>query len=101
MRLFGPYLTTLSSLTIGSLTLTPAFDPDTTEYTAETTNATNKITAVATDSGDTVEILVGETEIESGESATWDEGENTVTITVSDRDDPENTTVYTVVVTAS
>jgi len=69
------------------------------EYAAATSNATNKITAVATDAGDTVTIMNGETEIQSGQSATWAEGENTVTITVADRDDPTKETEYEVTVT--
>ena len=69
------------------------------EYAAATSNATNKITAVATDAGDTVTIMNGETEIQSGPSATWAEGENTVTITVADRDDPTKETEYEVTVT--
>lgn len=81
------------------MTLTPAFDPSVLEYTAATANATNKITAVAADAGDTVTIEVGETEIESGQSASWSEGENTVTIKVTDRDDADNTTEYEVTVT--
>ena len=89
----------LSSLAIGTLTLTPAFSPDVLEYTAATANATNKITAEPTDAGDTVAILNGSTEVESGSSATWSEGENTVTITVTDRDDQTKTTEYTVTVT--
>ena len=68
------------------------------EYTATTENATDKITATPTDPAATVEILVGETEVENGHDATWTEGENTVTITVSGGA-PD--TVYTVVVTAS
>ena len=68
------------------------------EYTATTENATNKITATPTDPAATVTILVGETEIENGASATWEEGENTVTIKVNGGA-PE--TVYTVTVTAS
>ena len=67
------------------------------EYTATTTNATNKVTATPTDETATVEILLGETEIENGESATWEEGENVLTITVSGNA-PD--TVYTVTVTA-
>ena len=67
------------------------------EYTATTENATNKITATPTDPYATIEILVGETEVENGESATWAEGENVVTITVSGGA-PD--TVYTVTVTA-
>lgn len=86
----------LSGLTIGSLTLTPSFDPDVTEYTATTGNATNKVTATPADETATVEILVGETEIENGSAATWEVGENTVTITVEDGDVSK---VYTVTVT--
>ena len=61
-----------------------------------TSAATNKITATPEDEDATVEILVGETEIESGDSATWSAGENTVTITVTNGD---ATKVYTVTVT--
>ena len=77
--------------------LTPTFSSSVFEYTATTENATNKITATPTDTAATVEILVGETEVENGESATWSEGENVVTITVSGGA-PD--TVYTVTVTA-
>jgi len=90
-------LTTLSGLAIGSLTLEPEFDPSVLEYTAATINATNKITATPTDPAASVSILVGETEIDNGTSATWSEGENVVTITVSGGA-PD--TVYTVTVTA-
>lgn len=88
--------TTLSTLTIGSLTLTPTFDPDTTSYTAETSNATDAITAEATDDNATVEIKNGSVVITSGGDATWTSGENTVTITVTNG---TATKVYTVVVT--
>ena len=67
-----------------------------TEYTATTTNATNKVTATSTDPYAEVTIMLGETEIENGESATWEEGENNLTITVHGYPD----TVYTVTVTA-
>lgn len=86
----------LSGLTIGALTLTPTFNADTTAYTLTTSAATNKITATPEDEDATVEILVGETEIDSGDSATWSAGENTVTITVTNGD---ATKVYTVTVT--
>lgn len=88
----------LSGLTIGALTLTPTFDSDVTEYEVATTAATNKVTATPEDENATVEILVGETEIDSGDSATWSEGENTVTITVTNG---ETEKVYTVTVTKS
>jgi hypothetical protein len=79
------------------VTLTPTFASDTLEYTATTTNATNKVTATPTDDTAEVEILLGETEIENGSSATWAEGENVLTITVTGTTD---STVYTVTVTA-
>lgn len=91
----------LSGLTIGSLTLSPAFDKDVTEYTAETSNASNKVTATAADETATVDILVGETEIENGASATWETGENVVTINVTDGTGPTITKTYTVTVTKS
>lgn len=72
----------LSGLTIGALTLDPAFDPDVVAYTANTTNATNTITATPEDDYATVTILNGETPVENGTAATWAEGPNTVTITV-------------------
>ena len=88
----------LSGLTIGALTLTPTFDPDTTEYTATTTNATNTVTATPEDDGATVTILNGETHIDNGTAATWVDGANTVTITVKNGTAQK---VYTVTVTKS
>ena len=86
----------LSGLTIGALSLTPEFDPDVTEYTATTTNATNTITATPEDEGADVSILNGETPVTNGTAATWQEGANTVTITVTNGEAEE---VYTVTVT--
>lgn len=86
----------LSGLTIGALSLTPAFDPDVTEYTATTTNATNTITATPEDDEAEVSILNGETLVTNGSAATWQEGANTVAITVTNRAAEE---VYTVTVT--
>lgn len=67
-----------------------------TAYTASTTNATNKITATAESETATVEITVGETAVENGSSATWQAGENVVTIKVTDG---EAEKTYTVTVT--
>lgn len=67
-----------------------------TEYEVTTSAATNKITATPEDEDATVEILVGETEIDSGDSATWSAGENTLTVTVTNGDKEK---VYTVTVT--
>lgn len=69
-----------------------------TEYTATTSNATNKVTATPADETATVEILVGETALENGASATWAAGENTVTVTVTDGTVSK---AYTVTVTKS
>lgn len=85
----------LSGLTIGALTLDPTFDPDVASYTANTTNATNTITATPEDENATVTILNGETPVENGQAATWDEGANTVTVTVKNGDAQK---VYTVAV---
>ena len=67
-----------------------------TEYAATTTNNTNKVTATATDSEAEIEIKLGSTTITNGGNASWQEGENELTITVSEYGDE---TVYTVTVT--
>lgn len=86
----------LSSLTIGALTLTPAFSANVFEYTAATTNAQDAVSATA-GSGVTVTIEANGTEITSGDDVTWTTGENTVTVTASNGAD---TNIYTVTVTA-
>jgi hypothetical protein len=88
----------LSSLTIGALSLTPEFDSGVTAYAVSTSNATNKVTAVAADENATIQILNGETEIENGSSATWEVGENTLTVKVTNGSAEK---VYTVTVTKS
>lgn len=90
----------LSDLKIGSLTLSPAFAADTTAYTAETTNATNTITAMPADAGAEIQVKVGETVIANGSAATWAAGANTVAITVT-AEDGKTTKAYTVTVTKS
>lgn len=72
----------LSGLTIGALTLTPAFSGAVTEYTATTTNATNTITATPENDAAEISILNGTTPVTNGSAATWSAGENTVTIKV-------------------
>ena len=72
----------LSSITIGSLTLTPSFSATTTTYTAETSNTSDNVAAVASD-GAVVDITINGASHTSGAAATWDNGENTVKITVS------------------
>lgn len=67
-----------------------------TEYTVTTTNNTNKVTAVAEDENATIEISKGIVTIENGSQVTWDEGENVVTVKVTNGD---SSTTYTVTVT--
>lgn len=94
---YAPPDGTLSELTIGALTLDPTFDKDTTEYTATTTNASDTITATATDTENAeIKILNGVTEVTNGGAATWATGENVVTITVTNG---ATVVVYTVTVT--
>lgn len=87
---------TLSALTIGSLTLTPAFDAAVTSYTATTENNTNTVTATAKDEDATVSIKVNDTAITSGSAATWNAGANTVEVNVTNGDYSKT---YTVTVT--
>lgn len=86
----------LSGLTIGALTLAPTFDPDVTEYTTTTTNATNTITATPEDDDAAVTILNDETPVTNGSAATWTDGANTVKVTIKNGTAEK---VYTVTVT--
>lgn len=88
----------LASLTISGVELTPDFSPNVLEYTAETTNGSNIITAEAVRASTTVEITNGSTPVKNGASATWTSGENTVTIKTTNS--TQNKT-YTVTVTKS
>lgn len=85
---------TLTGLSIGSLTLSPAFDADVTEYTATTENASNKITATVDPADAEVTITVNGTEIANEGTASWETGENSVTVAVGGK-------TYTVTVTKS
>lgn len=79
----------LTGLTIGSLTLSPSFDGNVTEYTATTSNNSNKITA--TGDGE-IAITVNGTAHTNGTAYAWQAGENTVVVTIGG-------TTYTVTVT--
>ena len=85
----------LTALTIGNLTLSPAFDADTTSYTATTMNATNTVTATASEGAAAV-IKANGTEIDSGDSVTWAAGANMVSIVVTEGSASKT---YTVTVT--
>lgn len=94
----NPISKRLKGLTIGALTLDPEFDPDVTDYAVSTTNASNKVTATPEDPEAEVVITANDVEIESGDSVTWEEGENEVVVEVTGS---RGTTTYTVTVTAS
>lgn len=91
---------TLSALTIGSQALTPTFAAATVSYTATTTNATNTITAVPSDAGAEIHVLVNNEEIDNGTAATWQTGSNTVKVNVTAANGTAKKT-YTVTVTKS
>lgn len=91
---------TLSALKLGSLNLTPGFTSGNVTYTATTSAASNTITATPANAGAKVKVEVGGKEIENGKPATWSEGSNTVTITVTAADG-ETVKTYTVTVTKS
>ena len=87
---------TLSALSIGALTLTPAFDSATTSYTVTTSNATNAVSATATDPDAGVVITVNGDSVTDGSSVTWEDGTNAVVVTVSNSGSNKT---YTVTVT--
>lgn len=91
---------TLADLKLGSLTLSPVFDAETTTYTADTTNATNMLNAVPADAGATIVCLLGSTVVENGSQLTWETGANVVKVIVTAADGT-TTKTYQVTVTKS
>lgn len=89
---------TLSDLQIGSLTLSPKFEAATTTYTAATTNVTNVVKVTPAKASAEVVIKVGDTVIQNGSPATWADGDNTLTVNVTDGKEQKT---YTVTVTKS
>ena len=87
-------------MTIGALTLSPEFDGEELEYTASTTNASNKVTATATDPTAVITIDLDGVAVENGSSPTWASGDNILTITVTDeKHNRQSATEYVVTVT--
>ena len=93
----NPAVAALRALTIGALTLDPTFDPNEDTYTTTTTNASDVISAVPT-TGSLVIIKLNGKKIQNGSAATWNSGENTVAIAVTNGDKTKN---YAVTVTKS
>lgn len=87
----------MSGFTIGALTINPTFDPNVTQYTAETGNNTNKVKAVCDDESAAITITLNNKAVENNTSLAWADGENVLTIDVSNSDGL--TTRYTVTVT--
>ena len=83
----------LASLTIGALTLDPAFNKSVFVYEAATTNATNTITAIAKDGEATIAIELNGDSHTNGTAATWLAGANTVEVTVTKDGESETYTV--------
>lgn len=85
----------LSTFTIGALTLNPTFDPNTFSYTVSGAGLSANITATAKDTDATVVIKNGTTTVTSGSSASFAVGDNTVTVTVTNG---TKSAVYTAIV---
>ncbi len=88
----------LSALTVGSLTLSPTFDADLDAYTATTNEATATVTATATDNDSGIAVVVNGDSIANGGTASFEDGANTIVITVTNG---SATRSYTVTVTKS
>ena len=88
---------TLASLTLANVEITPTFDGSVTSYMGTTTSASGAITATATDSENaSVAIAVNGTAYSS--SASYSTGTNTVTVLVTNG---AAVTLYTIIVTRS
>lgn len=86
----------LASLVIGTLNLTPVFDPTIDTYAVTTTNASDRVTAIAQDAAATIAIDNGGTTVTNGNTASWSAGANELTVTVTNGG---NSSTYTVNVT--
>ena len=88
----------LQSLTVGSETITPTFDPAVMAYTITATTATDKIEATAAQARAEIELNLNGKNLNNGGTATWTSGSNTLTVTVKNGNAVR---VYTLTVTKS
>ena len=88
----------LQSLTVGSETLTPTFDPAVMAYTITAAAATDKIEATAAQAQAKIELNLNGKNLNNGGTATWTSGGNTLTVTVKNGNAVR---VYTLTVTKS
>lgn len=86
----------LSSLSVGTADLFPAFDPNTLNYTTTVSAHSNAITVKTVEEGAAVSIKNGNTAVTNGKNATFTNGNNLLTITVSNGNAEPR--VYTVTV---
>lgn len=93
----NPNVAALRALSVGNLMLTPDFDPAVQKYTATTSNVTNMVSAVPT-TGSLATVKLNGKKIANGSAASWETGENTLAITVTNGDKSET---YAVTVTKS
>lgn len=68
-------------MAIGSLTLSPTFDPEVYAYTTNSANATDSLTATPVDTGASVTTKLNGTTF-TGSTITWTTSTDTLTITV-------------------
>lgn len=88
----------LQSLTVGSETLTPTFDPTVMAYTITAAAATDKIEATAAQARAEIKLNLNGKNLNNGGTATWTSGSNTLTVTVKNGNAVR---VYTLTVTKS
>ena len=88
----------LQSLTVGSETITPTFDPAVMAYTITAAAATDKIEATAAQARAEIELNLNGKNLNNGGTATWTSGSNTLTVTVKNGNAVR---VYTLTVTKS
>lgn len=88
----------LQSLTVGSETLTPTFDPAVMAYTITAAAATDKIEATAAQAQAKIELNLNGKNLNNGGTAAWTSGSNTLTVTVKNGNAVR---VYTLTVTKS
>lgn len=72
----------LTSLAVGTNALFPTFKKEVREYMVNTNKASSKIDVKMANEKATLEIKNGDAVIKNGESVTWTDGENKLTITV-------------------
>lgn len=98
-KLGGVMLAHITSLSVGSLTLTPTFDANTLSYTSTGTASDTEAVSVTAGTGVNVSLSFNGSPIDNGDSVTLVAGTNTLVIAADG--DGMTPTTYTVVITAS